>query len=498
MTAFASESESAAAHVTFRATGGSIYYLKHTDVVQGSEKVWMEVRQRDTRQVIERREYVEGLDYEIDALQGRIILRQPLQPVTNDYNTAIIRSRGIDGDEVYLLTDYEYVPTSFSDESMTVGARGKVWLSDNVGIGATSITDDSSGEEYELQGVDVTFKASPGTYVNLELAQSEASQNGAGFESFDGGLRFNSMDFGSASELNEGEAVAIEARLDIADISEMFTGNVRAWWKDRDPGFSSGNIMQNQIEREAGVDFLIRNDDGVLVQANLSEVRTANNDESVVARVQADVTRGKVTVGGEIRYEDLSRNFGSRNVPSNVEGEALMVGARVGYELNENQTLYGKVQTGLDEEGEYVENDRIAAGLRTEINDNLALTVEASDGDRGSALSGGIEFAATENFTFDMMSGVGAGAVSEFGGNYQLENGHELYASYMSDPDRTFGDGDMMTLGPAPRLRQSLRCLYRIPFRRKRPLRRRQSFLRPRLRHRKRLDPQWCSFSSQR
>ena len=45
------------------------------------------------------------------------------------------------------------------------------------------------------------------------------------------------------------------------------------------------------------------------------------------------------------------------------------------------------------------------------------------------------------------MSGVGAGAVSEFGGNYRLANGHELYASYMSDPDRTFGDGDMMTLG---------------------------------------------------
>ena len=447
VTAFASESESAAAHVTFRATGGSIYYLKHTDVVQGSEKVWMEVRQRDTRQTIERREYVEGLDYEIDALQGRIILRQPLQPVSNDYNSAIIRSRGIDGDEVYLLVDYEFVPAGFSDDNLIAGARGKVWLNDHVGIGAARVTDDSTGEEYELQGVDLTFKSSPGTYLNVEIAESEASQNGAGFESFDGGLRFNSMEYNRPGEMTEGEAVSIEGRLDIADISEMFTGNVRGWWKDRDPGFSSGNIMQNQVIREAGVDALIRNDDGVMIQASLAEVETANNDTSVVARVQGDVTRGKVTVGGEIRYEDLSRNLGGRDTPSNVQGEALMVGARVGYELNEDQTVYAKVQTGLDEEGEYVENDRIAAGLETQINENLAVMVEASDGDRGSALSGGIEYAPVENFTFDLMSGVGAGAVSEFGGNYRLANGHELYASYLSDPDRTFGDGDMMTLG---------------------------------------------------
>ena len=163
--------------------------------------------------------------------------------------------------------------------------------------------------------------------------------------------------------------------------------------------------------------------------------------------MQGDVTRGRVTVGGEIRYEDLSRNLGGRDSPSNVEGEALLAGARVGYELNADQTVYAKVQTGLDEKGEYVENDRLAAGLETQINENLAVIVEASDGDRGSALSGGIEYAPVENFSFDLMSGVGAGAVSEFGGNYRLANGHELYASYMSDPDRTFGDGDIMTLG---------------------------------------------------
>ncbi len=448
-TVFASESESAAAHVSFRATGGSVYYLRHTDVVQGSEKVWMEVRQRDTRQLIERREYVEGLDYEIDALQGRIILRQPLQPVSNDYNSAIIR-RGIDGDAVYLLVDYEYVPAGFSGDNWIAGGRGKVWLTENFGIGATGITDDSTGEDYRLQGFDISLKTSPGTYFNVEVASSEAAQNAAGFESFDGGLRFSSMDYDNSGQISEGDAIAVEGRIDIADISEMFSGNVRAWWKDRDPGFSSGNIMRNQIVREAGVDAVFRDDEGMLVQASVSELETADGGSANVARLQGDISRDRLTIGGEVRYEDLTRSFataGFGGVRPAVRGDALMAGARAGYALNEDQTLYASVQTGLDESGQHVNNDRIAAGLETRISEGLSVLVEASDGDFGNALSGGVSYAPVRNFSFDVLSGVGAGAVSEFGGNYQLENGHELYASYISDPDRTFGDGDMFTLG---------------------------------------------------
>ena len=464
VTAFASETESAAAHVSFRATGGSIYYLRHTDVVQGSEKVWMEVRQRDSRQVIERREYTEGLDYEIDPIQGRIILRQPLQPVTNDYSNTIIRPRGIGGDEVHLLVDYEFVPAGFSGDNLITGARGKVWLGDHIGIGAASIRDDSGGEDHQLEGVDLTLKSSEGTYLNLEAARSEAARGAAGFESFDGGLRFNSMDYSLPGQMSAGDAISVEGRLDIADLSETFSGNVRAWWKDRDPGFASGNITLSQLSREAGVDALIRNNDGSTVQASVSEVETVHGDESTVARLQGDVALGRVSVGGEIRYEDLRRSFGRR--AASVNGDALMVGARAGYALNADQTLYAKVQTGLTESGGYVENDRLAAGLETQISDNFALLVEASAGDRGSALSGGVSYAPVERFSFDLLSGVGAGAVSQFGGNYRLANGHELYASYLSDPDRTFGEGDMMDGWPAPRFRQSLRRLHRVAFRR--------------------------------
>ncbi len=455
VTGFVSESESAAAHVSFRATGGSVYYLRHTDVVQGSEKVWMEVRQRDTRQTIERREFVAGLDYEIDPIQGRIILSQPLQPVSNAHNSAIIR-RGIDGDHVHLLVDYEYLPASFSGDNVIAGARGKLWLTDHIGIGATSVSDDSTGEDYRLNGVEVSLKSSPGTYFNIELASSDAGQRAAGHESFDGGLRFSSMDYSPPGQMAEGDAVAVEGRLDIADVSDQFSGNVRAWWKDRDAGFSSGNIMRNQVLREAGFDAIVRDGGGLLVQASASELEDANGDSASVARVQGDVTRGALTVGGELRHEDLSRGavpvFGDRGLggfplPPALRGDALMAGVRAGYDLNSGQTLYALAQSGLDESGDHVNNDRIAAGLETRLNEQLSVLVEASDGDFGSALSGGVTYAPAPNFSFDVRSGIGAGAVSEFGGNYRMASGHELYASYISDPDRTFGDGDRFTIG---------------------------------------------------
>ncbi len=50
--------------------------VDYGDIVQGSEKAWIEVRRKDTEQVMEREVLIEGRDYEIDAIQGRIILRK--------------------------------------------------------------------------------------------------------------------------------------------------------------------------------------------------------------------------------------------------------------------------------------------------------------------------------------------------------------------------------------------------------------------------------------
>ncbi len=443
LTAFGSEAQSASAHVTFGATGGSLYYLRHTDIVQGSEKVWIEVRQRDTEQVVERQDLVEGADYEIDAIQGRIILRHPLSQVVNDRGPSIIRSRGLEGDDVYLLVDYEYVPDAFAAEDATYGVRAKGWLGDHVGVGVSKIVDERSGNDFDLEGIDVTLKASNGTYLSAEVVQSEARQNGANFASPDGGLSFASQNSVLPDALQEGDARAFEGRINFEDMSETIEGDVRAWWKEQDAGFSAGRLRQGMEVTEKGFDLVLEPTATVKITGGYAELEEDGIRHNKVARLQADVELNRVTLGGELRHEDLERTV----LGTTQKGDGLMAGVRLGYALNDQQTVYASVQQGLNEDGQYRDNDLYAVGINSQVNEYTAVSVEVADGDRGEALTGGVQYSPDDNSSFGLSSGVGPGAISQFSGNYRLAEGHELYGSYAVDPDRTFGERNLLTFG---------------------------------------------------
>ena len=62
----------------FRGTGGSVYFLKHRDITVGSDRITVEVVDPVTGQVVERRTLTRGTDYEIDTLQGVVMLRRPV------------------------------------------------------------------------------------------------------------------------------------------------------------------------------------------------------------------------------------------------------------------------------------------------------------------------------------------------------------------------------------------------------------------------------------
>ena len=57
----------------FRGTGGSLYYLRHQDILAGSERVRIEVRDAVSGLVIGVKNLTYGLDYDIDYIQGRMM-----------------------------------------------------------------------------------------------------------------------------------------------------------------------------------------------------------------------------------------------------------------------------------------------------------------------------------------------------------------------------------------------------------------------------------------
>jgi hypothetical protein len=65
------------AHERFEATGGSLFYLSG-QAIEGSEAVRVELRDGVTGLPIGERHLTRGVDYSIDAVQGRILLARPL------------------------------------------------------------------------------------------------------------------------------------------------------------------------------------------------------------------------------------------------------------------------------------------------------------------------------------------------------------------------------------------------------------------------------------
>jgi len=464
LTLFGSEAESAAAHVTFAATGGSLYYLRNTDIVQGSEKVYVEVRRRDSTQVLDREILYEGRDYEIDAVQGRIILARPLSQVVSDRGQAIIRSTPLEGDDVFLLVDYEYVPENFTADEITAGGRGRLWLGDHVAVGVTKVIDERAGNDYDLEGVDIQLKAGQGTYLRAEYARSEAQQNLTNFASADGGLSFDSQGSVNGPDV-DGEAIAIEARVNLAEVNPHVAGDVRVWWQDRDAEFSSGRLSEGVGVEDAGIDAHVKINDQLEVNASYNRLERGGIGTDQIARVQVDGDFGRFSGGLEARFEDVEREQGASLLSGTTgSGEALLLGGRLGYELSDVTELYAVGQLSTDERGDYEDNDLISVGVNTALSDAASVSLELSDGDRGSAIVGGVDLAATGGLRVNAKSGFGSGAISQFGTSYSFGEGQELYGSYSVDPDRTLGARDLITLGQRRQFGNSTKIFTETQF----------------------------------
>ncbi len=143
--AFAAEPGTLAAREEFRGTGGSLYYLRNQDITRGAERVTLEIRDRDSGLVLKRTQLVPSSDYEIDYLQGRVLLSAPLPSLSDD--GSLVRAGGFTGMPTYLVVDYEYTPIATSLNSLAIGGRVSWWANDHVGVGVTASRQDQIGAD---------------------------------------------------------------------------------------------------------------------------------------------------------------------------------------------------------------------------------------------------------------------------------------------------------------------------------------------------------------
>ncbi len=365
-TAFATSPETIVREDNFLATGGSLYYLQRQDVTIGSEQIRVEVRDKHSGIVKSTRTLSYGEDYDVNYLQGRILLSHPLSSAADD--DFLVQSNIQPGDPVFLVVNYEYVPPLTELDDYYYGGRVAGWVNDHVRLGVTGLKDNATGLESELYGGDITLRYTPSTYLKLEGMQSEG--NGISeTTSYDAGFTFaNTTKAG-----DEGEAWRVEAAVDAKDVGiEAIEASVAGYYQESEAGFSGNGSIQSTAAdtQQYGVSFSAEPNSYTNVSGKYDARSFGDNDgEDANVDVTHNVGNG-VHVGYGWGYN--SNNAGSRHD----------VGGELGWR---NATYSAKLfgQTTVSHDGSYQENDRIGVGGSAKISEKLTLGGEVSDGELG-------------------------------------------------------------------------------------------------------------------
>ena len=402
---FGSEAQSAPGHSEFLGTGGSLYYLRHTDVLPGSEQVVLEVRDRTTGRTETRATLQEGVDYEIDNLQGRLILTRPLAQLTRENVRSITRDMPLDGYDQLLLVDYEYVPLGFSSDDVTYGARGRQWIGDHVAIGGTWIDENRSGENYSLKGADLTLQAGRGTYLKMEQTRTDATAAPV-FYSDNGGLSFIRRN--PYEGRRSGTASAVEARANLRELGWTTQDwSLGAWWRDVDAGFSVARQDTGLPIQEYGAEFL-----GYLTDDFSLYGRHTRTEQGDLALEQSQLT-AEWRLGNDGQLTGELRRVREEQQLQSVDALLAAIGYR--QRFGSSWEVYGTGQVTLDDDGgAYEKNDLLTLGARYLFGDRSSVGAEVSGGSRGHG--------------------------AKVDGEYRMAPDHSLYGSYSYSTDRTGTD----------------------------------------------------------
>jgi flagellar motor protein MotB len=401
---FAAQPGTMPSYEEFRGTGGSLYFLRHQDILTGSERVRIEIRDKDSRIVTGVVELRPGLDYDIDYLQGRLLLSEPLSSVADD--NLLVRSSGLSGDEAYLVTRYEFTPGFDDLDAVALGAQGHYWFNDHVRLGLTANANEEGDTDNSLGAADLTLRMSAESWIKLQGARSEGLVSRS-LASNDGGFGFS----GPADVLfTDAEAGAYRADLSfgIGDFFKGRKGSVTLYGQQLDAGYSApGQATIKDTEQYGGtfrmpvtnrVSLALKGDQKTEDQG--LETRAIELDLGFKLTDKWSLSTG---VRNDVREDH------SPVVPVTQEqGERTDAVVQVAFDPGAVWRTYGFVQETVASSDGREDNGRIGVGGSYRPTKRFRLDAEVSDGDLGLGARLGTNFAASERTSLYL--------------NYALEN----------------------------------------------------------------------------
>ena len=169
---FAAEPGTVPSREEFRGTGGSLYYLRRQDLLTGSERVRIEIRDKDSGLVTGVVHLRPTLDYDIDYLQGRILLTEPLPAAVGD--DLLVRNQGLSGDEAWLVVAVRvHARLRRASTRSPPAARATTGSTTTSALGLTASHDKADGDDSTLYAGDVTLRMSTDSWLKVQAGRSE-------------------------------------------------------------------------------------------------------------------------------------------------------------------------------------------------------------------------------------------------------------------------------------------------------------------------------------
>ena len=406
--AFAADPGTIPSREEFRGTGGSVYFLKRQDLLIGSERLRVEIRDKDSGLVSEVVTLQPELDYDIDYLQGRVLLSQPLSAIADD--RLLVRNNGLSGNESVLVVQYEFTPGFNELNTLNVGGQGHAWITDFLKFGATANHNEEDGVENSLYAADLTLRKSAGSWFKLQASRSEGLVSTSQL-SDDGGFSFIDP-IAVAQETDDAYGYRADMSIALGDWWNGLQGQLSVYGQHLDAGYSG-----------AGLNTLTDTDQygGVLRVPLLDSVDVVAKADHLSQDQRLTTTTAEVDVAYQVT-ENWSVALGARHddrndaaatpVATQEEGDRTDAVAQVEFDSQGLWKSYVFGQGTVRTTGDREKNHRGGVGGAYRITENLAVDGEVSHGDLGPA--------------------------AQLGTDYQFSERTRLYLNYALDNERGY------------------------------------------------------------
>jgi hypothetical protein len=378
--AFTAEPGTVPSREEFRGTGGSLYFLRRQDVLAGSERVRIEFRDKASGIVTSVLNLMPVMDYDIDYLQGRILLAEPLASTADD--NLLVRSDSVSGDEAYLVVRYEYAPGFDDIDALAAGGQAHYWFGDWVKVGVTSNVNEQDGDDSSLDAADLTLRLTSESWLKVQQANSAGLVSLPLFSN-DGGFEFNGYD--PSSFVNaEANAERADISLNTSDIYGSIDARFTAYTQDVEAGFSAPSLTALKDTRNYGGTFNLpimeRISLGAKIDNRVQElgIETRAQEYNLAYKLSE---RWNLSAG----YRKDERVDQSIIVPLTQEqGERTDAVVQLAYDSKSTWNMYAFTQDTLSVTGDRRENARTGVGGSYRLSEKLRIDAEISDGDLGA------------------------------------------------------------------------------------------------------------------